>query len=90
MEGIVPPEIIHRPKTGFGVPLRGWMKVKNNRIEEDYLSRESLLRRGLFDPDAVHDLISRNRAGHVDASYVILALACVEIWCRQFVDAPAA
>jgi len=87
MEGIVPAEIIHRPKTGFGVPLRGWMKMKNNRVEEDYLSRESLRRRGLFDPDAVHSLIARNRLGHADASYVILALACVEIWCRQFVDA---
>ena len=89
MKGIVPDEIIHRPKTGFGVPLRGWMKMKNNRIEEDYLSRESICRRGLFDPDAVRRLISRNRLGQEDASYVILALACVEIWCRQFVDAPA-
>lgn len=90
MEGIVPDEVIHRSKTGFGVPLRSWMKKKDNRLETDYLSRESLQRRGLFDPDAVQRLITRNRTGKIDASYVILALACVEIWCRQFVDAPAA
>ncbi len=90
MEGILPKEIIYRPKTGFGIPLRGWMTAKDNRIEADYLSRESLARRGLFDPDAVRQLISDNRSGRTDASYPILALACVEIWCRQFVDAPAA
>ena len=86
MEGILPKEIIYRPKTGFGIPLRGWMMAKDNRLEADYLSRESLTRRGLFDPDAVHKLIADNRSGYVDASYVILALACVEIWCRQYHD----
>lgn len=86
MEGILPEEIIHRPKTGFGIPLRGWMTAKDNRIEADYLSRESLSRRGLFDPEAVHQLIIDNRTGRLDASYPILALACVEIWCRQFAD----
>ena len=89
MEGILPREVIYRPKTGFGIPLRGWMTAKDNRIETDYLSRESLTRRGLFDPEAVHQLIIDNRIGRIDASYPILALACVEIWCRQFVDAPA-
>jgi asparagine synthase (glutamine-hydrolysing) len=89
MEGILPMEVIYRPKTGFGIPLRGWMTAKDNRIENDYLSRESLVRRGLFDSDAVRRLIDDNRTGRIDASYPILALACVEIWCRQFVDAPA-
>lgn len=90
MEEILPDEVIHRPKTGFGIPLRGWMMAKDNRLEADYLSRESLARRGLFDPDAVHRLIVDNRSGRMDASYPILALACVEIWCRQYHDAPAA
>jgi asparagine synthase (glutamine-hydrolysing) len=90
MQGILPEEVIHRPKTGFGIPLRGWMTAKDNRIEADYLSRASLTKRGLFDPDAVQRLIVDNRTGRTDASYPILALACVEIWCRQFHDAPAA
>ena len=66
------------------------MTAKDNRIEADYLSRASLTKRGLFDPDAVQRLIVDNRTGRTDASYPILALACVEIWCRQFHDAPAA
>lgn len=86
MQGILPEEVIHRPKTGFGIPLRGWMTAKDNRIEADYLSRDSLARRGLFDPDAVQRLIVDNRTGRTDANYPILALACVEIWCRQFAD----
>ena len=90
MEGILPKEVIYRPKTGFGIPLRGRMTAKDNRIEADYLSRASLTKRGLFDPDAVQRLIVDNRTGRTDASYPILALACVEIWCRQFHDAPAA
>ena len=52
----------------------------------DLLSTESLKRRGLFDPAAVQNLISRNDSGRVDANYTLLSLMCIEIWCRANLD----
>ena len=52
----------------------------------DLLSAASLKRRGLFDPAAVQRLIAANDAGKVDASYTLLSLLCIEIWCRSFLD----
>jgi asparagine synthase (glutamine-hydrolysing) len=86
MEAYLPKEIIYRPKTGFGAPLRSWLKFELRDYLEDLLSRKSLYSRGLFDPEAVHALISRNDKGQVDASYTIFSLMCIEIWCRQHVD----
>lgn len=86
MTGILPKQIIHRPKVGFGVPLRRWVKHELRELIGDILSPASLLSRGLFAPEQVTKLIADNEAGLVDASYTIFSLMCVELWCRQFVD----
>jgi asparagine synthase (glutamine-hydrolysing) len=86
MEPYLPRDVIYRPKTGFGAPLRGWMRNELQPLLRDVLSEESLLRRGLFDPAAVHRLIERNDSGKADAAYTLLSLLSIEIWCRAFVD----
>jgi asparagine synthase (glutamine-hydrolysing) len=40
----------------------------------------------MFDPAAVARLRERDRRGQIDATYPILALVCIELWCRNFVD----
>lgn len=86
MEPYLPREVIYRPKTGFGAPLRRWMRHELRELLGDLLSAESLNRRGLFEPVAVQRLIADNDAGRVDASYTLLSLLCIEIWCRTYVD----
>ncbi len=86
MEPILPREVIYRPKTGFGVPLRRWLKGPLAAQVAATLSDEALRSRGLFDALAVRTLIERDRAGREDASQTLLALMCVELWCRRFVD----
>jgi asparagine synthase (glutamine-hydrolysing) len=86
MEPYLPPEVIHRPKSGFGAPLRRWMRNELRPLLGDLLSTESLRNRGLFDPLAVHRLIARNDAGQVDAAYTLLSILSIEIWCRTYLD----
>jgi asparagine synthase (glutamine-hydrolysing) len=90
MEPYLPHDVIYRPKTGFGAPLRRWMRHELRPLMNDLLSSESLNRRGLFDPTAVHRLMADNESGRVDAAYTLLSLLNIEIWCRSFLDsAPA-
>ena len=86
MEQYLPHEVIYRPKAGFTAPLRRWMQTELRPIVGDYLSSDSLRRRGLFDPTAVSMLVEANLAGRVDANHTILSLLCIEIWCRRFID----
>lgn len=86
MEPYLPHDVIYRPKTGFGAPLRRWMRHELRELLGDVLSPDSLRRRGIFDPAAVQRLIQQNDAGQVDAAYTLLSLLCIEIWCRRFVD----
>lgn len=87
MEPHLPREVIYRPKTGFGAPLRRWMRVELRGLLADVLSERRLRERGLFDPAAVQRLMSANDEGKVDASYTLLSLLCIELWCRRFMDA---
>jgi asparagine synthase (glutamine-hydrolysing) len=86
MEAWLPREVIYRPKTGFGAPLRRWMRHELRDLLGDVLGGASLRRRGLFDPAAVQALIAANDSGQVDASYTLLSLLCVELWCRAFLE----
>jgi asparagine synthase (glutamine-hydrolysing) len=89
MEGDLPPDVVWRPKSGFGAPLRRWLREELRERVDELLSPTSLRDRGLFDPAAVQRLIALDRAGMVDGAYTIFALMCVELWCRLFVDGRA-
>jgi asparagine synthase (glutamine-hydrolysing) len=86
MEPYLPRNVIYRPKTGFGAPLRHWLRHELREWVGDMLSAETLRRRGLFDPKAVAALVADDQAGRVDAAYTILGLVCIEIWCREYMD----
>ena len=90
MEPYLPNDVIYRPKSGFGAPLRRWMRFELRELLGDLLSERSLRERGLFNPVAVHRLIAANDAGKLDASYTLLSILCVELWCRRFIDQPSA
>lgn len=86
MESYLPKDVIYRPKTGFGAPLRHWLTSELKELVLDVLSIDSLRSRGLFNPEAVHRLIRQNEQGEIDASYTIFSLLAIEIWCRRFLD----
>lgn len=86
MEKYLPHEVIYRSKTGFGVPLRQWIKHDLDTMIQQYLSKELIEKRGIFEVKAIEELIKDNKNGNIDASYSILCLMAIESWYRQFVD----
>lgn len=85
-ERYLPKEIIYRPKTGFGAPVRQWITKELHPMIQQKLSYDRLLKRGVFDPFTVWKLIDDNKSGKIDASYSIWALLAIESWFEQFVD----
>ena len=82
----LPADVIDRPKTGFGAPLRQWLRGPLRPVVDDVLSETTLTARGLFDPAGVARLVRDDRDGRVDAAYTIFSLLCIELWCRMFLD----
>lgn len=86
LRGILPQDILHRQKRGFGTPMGAWIKGTLAGSVRTLLSRDSLARRGLFRPEQVERLLADHRESRIDGTDVILALMNLEIWCRVFLD----
>ena len=84
--GIVPDDIIDRPKAGFGAPYRKWLRYDLEDLWQDVTSRESIDARGWFDYDAIQNVRKVSQSGMSDLYLLQWALITLELWARQFID----
>jgi asparagine synthase (glutamine-hydrolysing) len=81
----LPPELVDRPKMGFGVPLAAWLRTELRELSWDLLTDRTARSRGFFRPEAVTRMLHQHAAG-TDHSTRIWALIQFELWHRIFVD----
>lgn len=82
---LVPEPIIKRRKKGFSTPLVRWFRGDLRDFARDTLLSQSARERGLFDMDAVGDMLARHRDGE-DHGNRIWNLLCLEQWFREMID----
>jgi asparagine synthase (glutamine-hydrolysing) len=83
------PAVLRRAKQGFGVPLRAWMAGPARDLVAEMTAPRVLASRGLFDPAAVARLRNAFEQNRSDVAFVLFALVCIEIWCRQLTQQPS-
>jgi asparagine synthase (glutamine-hydrolysing) len=88
MRGILPRQILDRPKMGFPVPLGKWLRGEFRHIVDEFILGERALNRGVFDSEFVRRLVAEHDRG-VNHDERIWALVNFEIWQRQFIDGEA-
>jgi asparagine synthase (glutamine-hydrolysing) len=81
---LLPPEILHRRKQGFGVPVGDWMRGAWRPLLEDVLLSPQSLKRGYFEPEALRQIAQAHLEGRRDWSFGLWALLCLELWHREF------
>lgn len=85
---ILPPDIIHRRKHGFDVPVGEWFKHElRDRIEE-VCSEAAVNRRGLFNPRQVRQIVLDHQDGIRDYNNQLWMLFSLENWQRLYLDSP--
>jgi len=84
LKGIVPEEILQRPKKGFGIPVAAWIRGPLRPMFEDLFSPSSLSRSGLFQPGPTRELLERHLSGRVDLRKPLWTLAMFLLWQRRW------
>jgi asparagine synthase (glutamine-hydrolysing) len=80
MRGVVPNEILERPKRPLVAPHRRWMREELPEFGRELLGGESLRAKGYFEPREV-DRVRRAAAdGAHGASEAALAVLAVQVW----------
>ncbi len=84
MKGLLPHEILHRPKKGFGIPIAEWLKGRLNPLLHEMLSPERLKTDGLFDPAYVQKLIREHETGTASHHKELWTLLVFQLWRKTF------
>jgi asparagine synthase (glutamine-hydrolysing) len=83
---LLPKRILTRPKRGFGLPIDRWMREDLESLSRDVLLDQTARERGLFDPKAVADLLTRHQRGE-PRGFQIWSLMMLELWYRECLEA---
>jgi asparagine synthase (glutamine-hydrolysing) len=84
--GLVPAEILNRPKQGFGVPIDQWINEQLRDRVRGTLTEARTMARGYVEPRYVNLLFDEHERGRRDHSMELWALFMLELWHRTFVD----
>jgi len=84
---LVPPQILHRRKMGFGVPISSWFRTELSGYVREILLGPRMLARGRFRRDALERIVEQHVSGQADHGYRIWNLLNLELWEREFIDA---
>jgi asparagine synthase (glutamine-hydrolysing) len=88
MEGLLPGEILYRPKRGFAVPLSRWFRGQLGPFVRDLLLSRTSIERGIFRKSYIERLIEMNDRGRA-MDLQLWTLITFELWCRRFIDESA-
>ncbi len=84
--GLVPDEIIDRPKAGFGAPYRQWLRHDLEPLWKDLTSPDTVRRRGWFSVDGLRSIREQSQTGRTDYYMLQWAVLTLELWAREFLD----
>jgi asparagine synthase (glutamine-hydrolysing) len=90
MRGVLPEQILRRPKMGFPVPVGAWFRGPFRHVVDEYVLGERAASRGIFDTDFVRGLVERHVSGGENHTERLWALVNVEMWLRRFMDEESA
>jgi len=83
---LLPSENLKRRKMGFGVPIGHWFRGEMQPFLREVVLSEKAMRRGLFNPLAVKQLIELHARGERDYSHQLWTLLMLELWFNRFID----
>ena len=88
LRGLVPEDILARPKKGFGIPVASWFRGDLRELLLETLHEKRLREGGLFRPEAVRALVDEHLSGRRNNRKPLWTLFMFELWREQWLKPP--
>ena len=86
MRDRLPEAVLSKPKQGFSIPLKHWLRGPLRPLMTDLLSADSIRGRGYFYYRTVSRWMTEHLEQRANHSHRIWALMVLELWHRQVLD----
>ena len=80
----IPRECVYRPKEGFSIPIKNWLRQEFRGLVEEYLAPKRILRDGLFVPNVIERLWSEHLENRANHSHLLWSLLVFAKWREQW------
>ncbi len=82
----LPPDVLEKPKKGFGIPLGQWFSGPLKGLAEDVIESRAFRERGLLRQAAARRYLAGHLAGEADHGELLWMVLSLELWARRFLD----
>lgn len=89
MRGLVPDAVLTRPKQGFSIPVKNWLREELKPMLCETLSPARLRRHGLVEPAVVDRWVQEHVAGRVNHAHRLWCLMMLELWHAEYIEQPS-
>ncbi|RZB30145.1 MAG: asparagine synthase (glutamine-hydrolysing) [Desulfobacteraceae bacterium Eth-SRB1] len=83
---ILPKSLHNRPKWGFEMPISKWLKSDLKYLIDEYLSRDLIVKQGIFDYNVIENMISNLISNHSDTSWQVWNLIVFQVWYSNYME----
>ncbi|MBW2999234.1 asparagine synthase (glutamine-hydrolyzing) [Candidatus Woesearchaeota archaeon] len=83
---LLPEEIIHRRKQGFGMPIAEWFRNDLKELSYELLVGKEARQRGYFNYGKIKQMLDQHVSGKIDYCFKLWSLLWLELWHRIYVD----
>lgn len=84
--GLIPSDLLTRPKMGFGVPISAWLRGQLRDFVTDTLFDPRCLQRGIYQEAGLRRFVMDHLDGRADYGPQLWALLFAETWLRLRID----
>ncbi len=86
-EKMLPDNVINKPKQGFSIPMKNWLKGPVKPMMTDMLSYDRIEKQGIFNPDYIETMMKDHLDNRMNNSHQIWSLMLFQLWMERFYHA---
>jgi asparagine synthase (glutamine-hydrolysing) len=86
MKEVLPQSVLTKPKQGFSIPLKHWLRGPLRPLMTDLLSTSAIRERGYFEPQTISRWVDEHLQARANHSHRLWALMLFELWQQKNLD----